>query len=116
MQTKTQRDRILGVLIQARGQWVELPEIMECAAQYNARLFELRRLGFRIENRIRDVGGVRHSWFRLIPAPERLTIPRPCEHRAAPDKRLWRSQDKSNQPNSASAVQQPLFADRHVDE
>jgi hypothetical protein len=42
---------------------------MACAAQYNARIFELRRRGFNIENRVemRDDGS-RHSWFRLIPS------------------------------------------------
>ena len=61
----TQRGKILALLIAARGDWVPLPEITECAAQYNARIFELRRLGFRIKNRTQDVNGVRHSWFRL---------------------------------------------------
>ena len=70
MEKKSQRDAILGLLVSARDQWVELPEIMRLAAQYNARLWELRRLGFKIENRIRDVGGNRHSWFRLIPSEQ----------------------------------------------
>jgi hypothetical protein len=62
---KTQRGRILRRLIDARGAWVPLPEIMACAAQYNARVLELRRVGFRIENRIEHIDGERHSWFRL---------------------------------------------------
>ena len=76
MEKKSQRGAILALLIQARGQWVELPEIMRLAAQYNARLWELRYLGFKIENRIRDVGGVRHSWFRLLPCAVRETSKR----------------------------------------
>ena len=52
---------------------------MACAAQYNARVFELRRLGFNVENRTECVDGVRHSWFRLVnspaaPAPEPAKI------------------------------------------
>jgi hypothetical protein len=46
---------------------------MACAAQYNARVLELRRLGFNIENKTERVEGVRHSWFRLlddVPTPE----------------------------------------------
>jgi hypothetical protein len=66
--TKSQRARILGLLVSARGGWVASPEITALAAQYNARLHELRRMGFHIENRIRDVDGTRHSWFRLIPS------------------------------------------------
>lgn len=65
----TQRGQILSVLIAARGDWVPLPKITECAAQYNARIFELRRSGFRIANQVRDVGGERHSWFRLESPP-----------------------------------------------
>ena len=61
----TQRSKILAVLVQAHGGWVPLPEITVCAAQYNARIFELRRLGLRIVNRTKEVDGVRHSWFRL---------------------------------------------------
>lgn len=73
---KTQRARILRLLIDARGAWVPLPEIMACAAQYNARILELRRLGFDIENRTEIVDGVRHSWFRLR---AKSASPRICE-------------------------------------
>lgn len=65
--SKTQRSRILRLLIAARGSWVPLPEIMACAAQYNARIFELRKK-FNIENRTETIDGQRHSWFRLIPS------------------------------------------------
>ena len=99
---KTQRGEILGLLVSARGQWVELPEIMRLAAQYNSRLWELRRLGFKIENRIRDVGGARHSWFRLLPSEQAKAVrPEPRSSIAGP---------------GARAVQEPLFADRHQDE
>jgi hypothetical protein len=65
-----QRAKILYLLISARVDWVSLPMIMACAAQYNARIFELRRLGFRIENWTNAIDGVRHSWFRLARGPE----------------------------------------------
>jgi hypothetical protein len=65
----TQRGRILKLLIAAHGAWVPLPEIAACAAQYNARIFELRRLGFRIESQVKKVDGARHSWFRLARNP-----------------------------------------------
>jgi hypothetical protein len=35
-------------------------------AQYSARIFELRREGFQIENRTERAGDVRRSWFRLL--------------------------------------------------
>jgi hypothetical protein len=95
---QTQRGAILGLLVSARGQWVELPEIMRLAAQYGARVFELRRLGFKIENKVRDVDGTRHSWFRLTPSAQ------------------IRPEPRSSTPGpGARAVQQPLF-DRHQDE
>lgn len=66
LQSKTQRAAILRLLIDAHGAWVPLPEILALGvAQYNARIFELRRLHFNIENRTEQVDGVRHSWFRL---------------------------------------------------
>jgi Helix-turn-helix domain len=64
---KGQRARLLALLDEARGGWVPLPEILALGiAQYNARIFELRRLGFSIENRTEEIDGVRHSWFRLV--------------------------------------------------
>jgi hypothetical protein len=67
---KTQTARILRLLMDARGDWVPLFEIMDCAAQYNSRLWSLRRLGFQIENKTqRDDSGVVHSWYRLVSPP-----------------------------------------------
>jgi hypothetical protein len=65
--SSSQRARILRLLMEARGGWVPSPEIAACAQQYNSRLFDLRRLGFRIENRTEEIDGARHSWFRLVP-------------------------------------------------
>jgi hypothetical protein len=78
-QGKTQRAAILHVLINARGSWVPLPEILALGiAQYNARIFELRRLGFDIENRVETdlETGARHSWFRLVASPA-VETPKP---------------------------------------
>src|SRR5437867_1271840 len=62
----TQRARILARLIDARGSWVPLPEILELGiAQYNARIHELRRMGFVIHNK-RDG---EHSCFRVVTGP-----------------------------------------------
>ena len=88
----TQRGRILELLIASRGDWVPLPEITNCASQYDARIFELRRLGFRITNRTKEVKGVRHSWFRLEPG---ITSPDQCSGRTE---------------NVATPEQSPLFA------
>lgn len=70
-----QSDKILEILKTAAGSWVPLPEIQACAAQYNARIFELRKRGHRIENRTQLVGDSRHSWFRLVPLDASLPSP-----------------------------------------
>jgi hypothetical protein len=64
----TQQGKILALLISARGDWVPLPRITACAAQYNARIHELREMGHVIRSKVREEGGRRHSWFRLEPS------------------------------------------------
>lgn len=61
----TQRAKILAELVPARGEWVPLPRVTQHAAQYNARGYELRRMGLTIKNKTQDLAGARHSWFRL---------------------------------------------------
>ena len=63
---------LLRLLVDADGSWVTLPQILTPGiAQYNARILELRRLGFVIENKTERVNGTRHSWFRLVSSPVR---------------------------------------------
>ncbi len=64
----TQGEKLLRLLEENVGHWVDLPRILELRiAQYSARVFELRRKGYRIENRVlHSNGGVRSS-FRLLP-------------------------------------------------
>lgn len=73
--SSSQRARILRLLIEARGTEVPLPEIAECACQYGARIFELRKLGFVILNRTEDIDGSRRSWFRLVAGPPEASSP-----------------------------------------
>jgi hypothetical protein len=66
----TQRGKILELLISARGQEVPLPKIVACTAQYNARISELRELGFRIPPpRGERVEGQVHTWYRPVSTP-----------------------------------------------
>jgi hypothetical protein len=75
--SKTQRSRILRLFIEARGEWVPLPDILTLGiAQYGARILELRRTGFSIENRTERRDGTRHSWFRLIASPNAESQPK----------------------------------------
>ncbi len=63
---RTQQCRILE-LLREDGGWVPLPRILALGvAQYSARIYELRRQGHEIQNRVEWVGGKRHSWFRLL--------------------------------------------------
>ncbi len=82
---QTQRGRILGLLVSARGSWVGLPEILDLhISQFGARIKELRALGFDISNRMETVDGEKRSWYRLVPGPthanelpERLPVSAP---------------------------------------
>jgi hypothetical protein len=72
VQRKSQAAAVLRLLIDAHGSWVPLPAILALGiAQYGARILELRRRGFVIENRTERITGARqrHSWFRLINSP-----------------------------------------------
>lgn len=74
----TQEQRILALLRAQAGKWVPLPMILDLGiAQYNARIYALRRKGHRIENDSCWSGIQRHSYFRLVlphttgkPSPE----------------------------------------------
>lgn len=62
---KNQRQEILDLLIAARGGEVASPVLSRISLQYGARVLELRRMGFRIINRIERVDGKTHGYFRL---------------------------------------------------
>jgi hypothetical protein len=80
-----QRERILALLRSARGAWIPLLDILALdIAQYNARIFELRKRGLSIENRIKTINGVRHSWFRLVDSPASET-PKPQAPKRGPE-------------------------------
>jgi hypothetical protein len=67
-----QRDRLLALLAERASAWVPLPDILALGiAQYNARIFELRSMGHRIESK--QEGD--RSWFRLVTALASTTIP-----------------------------------------
>jgi hypothetical protein len=70
---RSQRDRIIAILLQARGSWVCGRELAAISLQYNARVFEGRHhLLLNIENKTEITeGGTRLSWFRLLPGAVR---------------------------------------------
>jgi len=66
MDQTTQRDRLLNLLRSANGGWVPLPELLSLGiAQYNARIFELRRMGQEIECKQEQHGRTKHTFYRL---------------------------------------------------
>ncbi len=65
-QRVNQRERILRLFQSRAGQWVPLHEITLLAAQYKARIFELRSAGHEIRNRTGHRNGAVHSWFMLV--------------------------------------------------
>jgi hypothetical protein len=81
--SKTQRQHILDLLMAAEGAEVPLADIMVCAAQYNACIHALRKLGYRIVNRSETRTGIKHSWYRLESSPADLTprTPEPAPSR-----------------------------------
>lgn len=87
---KTQRARLLNVLVEAHGEWVPLPEILSLGiAQFGARILELRRTGFKIENRTeRDDAGAIHSWYRLVSGLASLPT-KPENSKPATDSADW---------------------------
>jgi hypothetical protein len=68
-QTKTQRAKILRLLLEAKGRELPAFGMARLALQYSARIHELRKLGFDIQNRSETVKGQRRSWFRLAMTP-----------------------------------------------
>lgn len=63
----TQCERLLRFFEERQGQWVPLPEILALGiAQFGARILELRRSGYVIENRREHAGKAVHSWYRLV--------------------------------------------------
>jgi len=79
-----QRDRLLALLKSRAPGRVPLRDVMEVAgAQYNARVWELRCLGYRIANEREDD----HSFFRLVtrPTPTHPATPAPEADRLFPD-------------------------------
>ena len=67
---KTRAERLLALLCSRKGRRVTLPEVQRIAgAQHGARILELRRRGFVIENVSERVHGETHSSYILRSGP-----------------------------------------------
>ncbi|HMK31924.1 MAG TPA: hypothetical protein VK473_19740, partial [Terriglobales bacterium] len=79
----SQRQRILDVLLAARGAEVPSVALSRISLHYSARVKELRELGFRIVNRTERHDGQVHGFFRLeLGAPELPTLATPSPSQA----------------------------------
>ncbi len=82
-QRENQSERILRLLQESVNCWVPLPRILDLRiSQYSARVHELRRLGFRIQNKTEHRNGQVWSSFRLLePGQSQLFEPLHSEQR-----------------------------------
>lgn len=64
--SRRQLSDVLRTLVRANGGWVPLSELACVAPQYSARIGELRRLGYAVENRVTHDGHeFKSSYYRL---------------------------------------------------
>jgi hypothetical protein len=77
-----QQQKLKALLLRAHGEWVELPEILDLKiSQFGARVLELRRMGYDIQNRQETRDGKKRSWYRLVPSVlAAVTTPTKVEH------------------------------------
>jgi hypothetical protein len=62
---RTQEERILWLLHAAWPEWTPAPVLARISLQYGARIFSLRRKGWKIANKVETKNGVKHGSFRL---------------------------------------------------
>lgn len=61
----TQEDKILKLLVEARGGWVPAPALAKVCLQYCRAVSSLRKDSHDIRNRVEQHGKVRHGFYRL---------------------------------------------------
>ena len=64
---ESQTKRIKNLFMKNPNVWIPLPEIMKLAAQYNARIYQLRKKGMDIINKTEKEMGTKHSWYKYTP-------------------------------------------------
>jgi hypothetical protein len=76
----TQRAKVLGRLIEARGEEIPAPELARIGGlQFQTRIWEIRhKLGIEVENRTERRDGQVLSWYRLVPNATAPLAPLPA--------------------------------------
>jgi hypothetical protein len=69
MARTSQEERILNLLSAAWPSWTPAPTLSRIALAYGRAIFNLRKQGWKISNRVTIVAGVRHGEFRLGDPP-----------------------------------------------
>ena len=65
--SQSQCREILAILQEHRGEFVSAVILSRKSLQYSSRIFTLRRLGYKIVNRVEHVpGGGKHGFFKLL--------------------------------------------------
>ena len=64
---RTQCAAILETLTDRRGEWVPMPELVECSGSYNvhSRIADIRRIGYAVEHKNVQEGKKIHSFYRI---------------------------------------------------
>jgi len=71
---KNQKEMMKQLFTANPNEWIPLFDIMKFAAQYNARIKELRESGMFIKNKINIVDGIKHSWFMYSPEGQGMLV------------------------------------------
>ncbi|HKW35863.1 MAG TPA: hypothetical protein VJN92_22850 [Candidatus Acidoferrum sp.] len=112
-QRNTQREKIKDYLWARFGEWVPLPEILPFAAQYSARIHEMRKelgpRGYAIENRTEiQADGSKRSWFKLdYAAAIDVTPPKPAPAAESDYMRRVREEQERATPLFAGGTNEP---------
>jgi len=65
---RKQCKQLKNMFLSSPNTWIPLPRILLMGiAQYNARIFDLRKEGMQIENMTKRENGTKHSWYRFVP-------------------------------------------------
>jgi hypothetical protein len=73
--TQSQCRQILALLEESRGEYISAVTLSKISLQYSSRIFTLRRLGYRIVNRVERVpGGGKRGYFKLLTEREARAI------------------------------------------
>ena len=69
---KTKTELLLATLKERPNEWIDLPYLAAVAGTFDVRTraSRLRSWGYNIENKISNEGRTRHSFYRLVIAPE----------------------------------------------